>query len=68
MQVGSYSNTALAQESYNRLESAGFRPAFERYGDLHRVVISGVRASDMTQVAQRLGAAGFAEVWIRQEN
>jgi cell division septation protein DedD len=68
VQVGAFSNTNFAQESYNRLRAAGFNPAFEQYGNVYRVVISGVRAADMPLVAQRLGNAGFAEAWIRQEN
>lgn len=68
VQVGAYSNTTFAQESYDRLKSAGFSPAFERHGNLYRVVVTGIRAAEMTNVAQRLGAAGFAEAWVREEN
>jgi cell division protein FtsN len=68
VQVGAFSNTAFAQEAYNRLRTAGFSPAFEQYNNVYRVVISGVRAVDMPLVAQRLGNAGFTEAWIRQEN
>ena len=68
VQVGAFSRTALAQDAYDRLRNAGFRPAFERHENLYRVVITGVRAAEMSQVAQRLGAAGFAEVWIREEH
>ena len=68
VQVGSFASTSLAQESYNRLIAAGFSPAFERFGEMHRVVISGVRARDMVGVTQRLGNAGFEEAWLRREN
>ena len=68
VQVGAFHNSVFAQGAYDRLIAAGFSPAYERNGELYRVVIPGVRASEMAQVAQRLGAAGFAEAWIRREN
>ena len=68
VQVGAFSSTAFAQECFDKLKSAGFSPAFERNGTIYRVVVSGVRAADMAQVAQRLGNAGFSEAWVREEN
>ena len=68
VQVGAFSVTNIAQECFNRLKSAGFSPAFERYGSLYRVVITGIKAADMPQAAQRLGSAGFTEVWVREES
>jgi hypothetical protein len=46
----------------------GFTPAYERYGDMYRVVLSGVRARDMPEVARLIGYAGFREILIREEN
>ncbi|MCL2193476.1 MAG: SPOR domain-containing protein [Treponema sp.] len=68
VQVGSFARTALAQNCFNRLRSAGFSPAFERFGSMYRVVIPGIRAVEMSDVAQRLGNAGFEEAWLRREN
>jgi len=68
VQVGSFARTALAQSSFEQLRSAGFQPAFERFGSMYRVVIPGVRAAEMPEVAQRLGNAGFREAWARREN
>jgi cell division septation protein DedD len=68
VQVGSFSNTALAQECFDRLTSNGLKPSFERFGKMHRVVLSGIKAGDMVQVVQRLGDAGVAEAWLRREN
>ena len=68
VQVGAFSSTIFAQESYDRLKNAGFSPAFERHGNLYRVVITGIKASEMANVAQRLGSAGFSEAWVREEN
>jgi cell division protein FtsN len=67
VQVGAFRAARNAKEAFDRLASAGFSPAFESYGDLYRVVISGIRAQDVPAIAQRLGNAGFAEVWIREE-
>jgi rare lipoprotein A (peptidoglycan hydrolase) len=68
VQIGAFSRVALAQVCFNRLRSAGFNPAFEQNGSLYRVVISGVRAAEVSHVAQRLDAAGFTEAWIREES
>jgi cell division septation protein DedD len=67
VQVGSFSNTGLAQQCFQRLQSAGFSPFYEPYGDMYRVLIIGIRAADMEWVVQRLAAAGFSEVWVREE-
>jgi cell division septation protein DedD len=68
VQVGAFSRVALAQVCFDRLKAAGFAPAFEQNGGLYRVVISGIRAADVSYAAQRLSAAGFTEAWIREEN
>ena len=67
VQVGAFSNPVFAQDAFDRLRRAGFVPSFERHGSLYRVVISGVRAADISQVEQRLEAAGFSNPWIREE-
>lgn len=67
VQVGAFASTLFAQGCFDRLKTAGFSPAFERHGNLYRVVLPGMRAADMSQTADRLGAAGFAEVWVREE-
>ena len=68
VQVGAFENRNLAKTAYDRLKAAGFNPAYEPYSNMHRVVISGVRAADIPQVARRLGVAGFSSAWIRREN
>ena len=67
VQVGAFGNAGLAQQCFSRLRSAGFSPAYEPYGNVNRIVLSGIRAADMAAVVQRLAAAGFNEVWIREE-
>jgi hypothetical protein len=34
---------------------------------VNRIVLMGIRAADMPLIVQRLAAAGFNEVWIREE-
>jgi cell division septation protein DedD len=68
IQVAAYSRVALAQVCFDRLKSAGFSPSYEQNGNLYRVVISGIRAADVAYAAQRLGAIGFTEAWIREES
>jgi rare lipoprotein A (peptidoglycan hydrolase) len=68
VQVGAFSHAALAQVCFDRLKSAGFTPAFEQNGRLYRVVISGIKAADVSYTAQRLNAAGFTEAWLREES
>jgi len=72
VQVGSFADTNHAQRSFNQLQSAGFNPFFEQfnseqYGAMCRVVIVGIKAADMASVIQRLEAAGFTDVWLREE-
>jgi len=67
VQVGAFSNTGNAQQCFNRLKSAGFTPFYEQYGNLYRVVLTGIQAADMTGVIRRLEAAGFTDAWIREE-
>jgi len=68
IQVAAFSHIALAQVCFDRLKAAGFSPAYEQNGSLYRVVISGIRAADVSFAAQRLSAAGFSEAWIREES
>jgi cell division septation protein DedD len=68
VQVGAFSRVALAQVCFDRLKTAGFTPSYEQNGSLYRVVISGIKAADVSYAAQRLTAAGFTEAWIREES
>jgi len=68
IQVAAFSHAALAQVCFDRLKTAGFSPAYEQNGNLYRVVISGIKAADVSYAAQRLSAAGFTEAWLREES
>ncbi|MCL1910659.1 MAG: FecR family protein [Leptospirales bacterium] len=66
VQVGSYIEQANAEEAAERLRSIGYKPAMEKFKKYHRVVISGVRAGDIPQLAGNIGGAGFAEGWLQE--
>jgi hypothetical protein len=68
VQVGAYLDMGHAQFALQRARDAGYSPVFERYMDYYRIVIPGVRAQDIWPMADRLGAAGFPELWIREES
>jgi hypothetical protein len=59
---------ANARAAFDRVNGAGFRAAYERFGGGYRIVVSGIPASGIHAAACRLGAAGFPEIWIRPEN
>jgi cell division protein FtsN len=71
VQVGAFSDPGRAQQCLSRLLSAGFSPTYEPYVNLNvnltRVVLPGIRAADVPLIVQRLAAAGFNEVWVREE-
>ena len=72
LQVGSFRVARNAVDAFDRLKSAGLNPAYERFNEAsseyYRVVIAGVRGSDVQLIAERLSAAGFREALIREEN
>jgi rare lipoprotein A len=67
LQVGSYKIARYALEAFDKLKKLGLTPAYERYGDFYRVVLSGINAEEIPSLAERLGTAGFLEVLIRGE-
>jgi rare lipoprotein A len=67
LQLGSYKVARNAVEVFDRLTAAGFSPQWEPHGELYRVVITKVPASDIAAFAVRLGNAGFKEVMAREE-
>jgi rare lipoprotein A len=73
VQVGAYTVTRNAVDAFDRVKSAGFEPAYERYTDsstgreYYRVVISGIPADTIQNLAGRLGSVGFQEILIREE-
>jgi rare lipoprotein A len=73
LQVGSYRVARNAVEAFDRLKNAGLNPAYERYTDANniehfRVVLASIRGSDVRQITEKIGSAGFREAVIRTEN
>ena len=67
IQVGAYLIPKNASDTFDRLSRAGLKPAFEQFGDYYRVVLPGLKASEIQPVAQTLGNTGFREAIIRLE-
>jgi rare lipoprotein A len=67
LQVGSYKVAGNAVDAYVKLKAAGLEPSYERKDDYFRVVLAGIRGTDVTSVAEKLGTAGFREAVIREE-
>jgi rare lipoprotein A len=72
LQIGSYQVARNAVDAFERLKNAGLNPNYERYtdsvkGEFFRVVIAGIRGSDIQSVLERLGPAGVREALIREE-
>jgi rare lipoprotein A len=68
IQVGSYAQPRNAVEAFEKLKNAGLNPAYEKYQDYYRVVLSGIRNTDVKSVAEKLGQAGFMEALVKEEN
>jgi rare lipoprotein A len=67
IQVGAYKVPRHAVDAFDKLKTAGLSPAYERSGDIYRVVLAGIRAEDVESIAGKLGSAGFPEAVIREE-
>jgi cell division protein FtsN len=67
VQIGAYKSTVNAREAFNQMAALGFSPAYESYNGMYRVVLPGVRARDMSEVARLVGYAGIREIIIREE-
>jgi hypothetical protein len=67
LQVGAFTVEGNAARALSRLKDAGFNPRYEESGQYLRVVLSGVRAADVKAYAERIGRAGFSEIWCREE-
>jgi rare lipoprotein A len=68
LQVGSYKIAKNAVNSFDKLKGKGLSPSYERYEDYFRVVLAGVRGEDVQSLRVKLGAAGFREALIREDN
>jgi cell division protein FtsN len=67
LQVGSFLISANAVRAFNRLENAGLQPVYEKYGKYTRVVLPDIREKDISLYTEKINAAGFREIWRREE-
>ncbi|MDR2607273.1 MAG: SPOR domain-containing protein [Treponema sp.] len=67
IQVGSFSSVAAAVRARERVINAGFNAYYERYEEMYRVVLIHVPSADIPLIAEKLGNAGFRELWARAE-
>ena len=72
-QLGSYKIAKNAVDTFDKLKNNGFNPSYERFinnenEEYFRVVLAGISGSDVQLTTEKLGAAGFKEALIREEN
>ncbi|MDR2072254.1 MAG: septal ring lytic transglycosylase RlpA family protein [Spirochaetaceae bacterium] len=67
IQVGAYIQPRNALETFEKLKNAGLNPAYEKHNEYYRVVLSGIKDTDIQSVAEKLGRAGFREAIIKEE-
>jgi rare lipoprotein A len=67
VQVGAYKVTRNAVDTFDRIKGIGLEPSYERQDDYYRVVLAGVRAEDIRELARRLGSLGIREILVREE-
>jgi rare lipoprotein A len=67
IQIGAYRIPRHAVDAFDKLKNVGLNPAYERSGEVYRVVLASVKAQDVESIAGKLGNAGFKEAVIREE-
>jgi rare lipoprotein A len=66
VQAGSFLNQAGADRALAQVAAAGSRGTIERFDRYIRVVIPGVAAGEVADLARRLGREGIREIWLRE--
>jgi rare lipoprotein A len=67
LQLGAYKVPRNAVDAFEKAKNAGLNPAYEKNGDMYRVVLAGLAPEDIPAAAEKLSAAGFREALIRTE-
>ncbi|MDR2181704.1 MAG: septal ring lytic transglycosylase RlpA family protein [Treponema sp.] len=67
IQVGAYKQPRNAVEVYEKLKGLGLDPAYEKYGDYYRVVLSSIKGEEVPAVKEKLSGAGIGEAILREE-
>jgi hypothetical protein len=64
VQVGSFRVPRNAVDTFTRLSASNFAPSYERSGEFFRVVLSGIRGTEVQSTVDRLATMGFYDVLI----
>jgi cell division protein FtsN len=67
LQVGAFTVPRNALNAFEKLKNAGLNPAYEQSGEFYRVVLAGLKASEIQNIAQILANNGFQEAVLREE-
>jgi len=67
LQVGAFTVPRNALNAFDKLKNAGLNPSYEQNGEFYRVVLAGIKASEIQAIAQILANNGFQEAIIREE-
>jgi len=67
LQVGAFTVPRNALNAFDKLKNAGLNPAYEQNGEFYRVVLAGLKATEIQAIAQILANNGFPEALIREE-
>ena len=67
VQVGSFRVARNAVDTFVRLRAADFEPAYERSGEFFRVVLMGIRGTEVQSTLDRLGELGYDGVMVSVE-
>ncbi|MDR2471561.1 MAG: SPOR domain-containing protein [Treponema sp.] len=67
VQVGAFRTASNADRAAENVRRAGYTPCYERYGNLTRVIVRGLRVPEIWPCIDRLGCAGFREVIVREK-
>jgi len=67
LQVGAFTVPRNALNAFEKLRNAGLNPAYEQNGEFYRVVLAGLKASEIQNIAQILANNGFQEAVLREE-
>jgi len=67
VQVGSFRVARNAVDTFVRLRDADFEPSYERNGEFFRVVLAGIRGTEIQSTVDRLEALGYHGVVVMME-
>jgi cell division septation protein DedD len=67
LQVGAYSTQDGANRAVQLVRAAGFNAVLEQSGSFSRVLAANIAGPNVYAAANRLGAMGFRQIWVREQ-